>query len=678
LNGAPGTLDTLLELANALGSDPNFATTITGLIGQKLAKASNLSDLTDAAAARGNLGLGSAAVETAANLLARANHTGTQLAATVSDFNSAALAAAPAETANTVGTLVSGATAKTTPVDADNFGYSDSAASNVFKRFSWANFKAVLKTYFDTIYQAALGYTAENVANKSTSVATDAASDTKYPSVKAVANATRGNGYIGMVKAVETISNLTLSGLQTVDFHPLLAGERVFLTMQTDATQNGVWVVSAGAWTRPVDFAAGSVHPSGALIYVSEGTQMRSSWMQLDNANDDSIAFTVGTDPLNSLSRQVPDLGETERQQGPVLDMKNWGRTDIASALGRGRALALESVDMGGFRVVNLPPPSASSEATTKGYAENASNLASGTLPAARMPALTGDVTTSAGAVATAIANDAVTNAKLANMATQTIRGRTTAGTGDPEDLSVAQVKTMLSLSGTNTGDQSSIVGITGTTAQFNTALTDNDFATLAGSETLTNKTLTGPVMTTPTLGVASATSVNTALLNPAGNAVEQYNSTSAQSLRVYNTRTDASNYERGELSWVSNTLRFGTFAAGTGGNRNVDFYRAGTLQGSLQGTSWRFNVLVDFASDNSTDIGQSASNRPRSGYFGTSVRSPKFETAASVQWTSGTGSPEGVVTAAVGSLFTRTDGGTGTTLYVKESGVGNTGWVAK
>lgn len=34
--------------------------------------------------------------------------------------------------------------------------------------------------------QASLGFTAENVANKSTSVATDQASDTKYPSVKAV------------------------------------------------------------------------------------------------------------------------------------------------------------------------------------------------------------------------------------------------------------------------------------------------------------------------------------------------------------------------------------------------------------------------------------------------------------------------------------------------------------
>lgn len=43
-----------------------------------------------------------------------------------------------------------------------------------------------------------------------------------------------------------------------------------------------------------------------------------------------------------------------------------------------------------------------------------------------------------------------------------------------------------------------------------------------------------------------------------------------------------------------------------------------------------------------------------------------------------GNGSPEGVVTAGVGSEYIRTDGGAGTTHYFKESGTGSTGWVAK
>ena len=42
-----------------------------------------------------------------------------------------------------------------------------------------------------------------------------------------------------------------------------------------------------------------------------------------------------------------------------------------------------------------------------------------------------------------------------------------------------------------------------------------------------------------------------------------------------------------------------------------------------------------------------------------------------------GAGSPEGVVTAPVGAIYQRTDGGASSTLYVKESGFGNTGWRA-
>lgn len=48
------------------------------------------------------------------------------------------------------------------------------------------------------------------------------------------------------------------------------------------------------------------------------------------------------------------------------------------------------------------------------------------------------------------------------------------------------------------------------------------------------------------------------------------------------------------------------------------------------------------------------------------------------VTWGVARNSPEGVLTAPPGSLYTNTVGGASTTLYVKESGTGNTGWVAK
>jgi hypothetical protein len=43
-----------------------------------------------------------------------------------------------------------------------------------------------------------------------------------------------------------------------------------------------------------------------------------------------------------------------------------------------------------------------------------------------------------------------------------------------------------------------------------------------------------------------------------------------------------------------------------------------------------------------------------------------------------GIGNPNGFVTANPGTIYLNQSGGAGTTLYVKESGVGNTGWVAK
>jgi len=68
-------------------------------------------------------------------------------------------------------------------------------------------------------------------------------------------------------------------------------------------------------------------------------------------------------------------------------------------------------------------------------------------ISSAAITSLTGDVTaTGPGAAAATIANNAVTNAKLAQVATATFKGRTTAGTGNSEDLTVTQATALLNI----------------------------------------------------------------------------------------------------------------------------------------------------------------------------------------------------------------------------------------
>jgi len=62
-------------------------------------------------------------------------------------------------------------------------------------------------------------------------------------------------------------------------------------------------------------------------------------------------------------------------------------------------------------------------------------------------------------------------------------------------------------------------------------------------------------------------------------NAVEQYNGVTAQAHEVYNTRTDASNYERGafDFTTTANTLTIGTQKAGTGSTRGINMVVGGS-----------------------------------------------------------------------------------------------------
>jgi Phage tail repeat like len=203
-----------------------------------------------------------------------------------------------------------------------------------------------------------------------------------------------------------------------------------------------------------------------------------------------------------------------------------------------------------------------------------------------------GDITVSASGATWTIDANVVTNAKAAQMATKTYKGRTSAATGDAEDVPVATLKTDLALtksdvglanvdntsdankpvstatqtalnlkanlagptftgtvsgitaamvgapsgsgssSGTNTGDQTSIVGITGTKAQFDTAVTDGNFMYVGDA----------PTAHTHSLANISDVTMTVANLNALDDGVNT-------ALHFHNTDRDRANHTGTQLS---------------------------------------------------------------------------------------------------------------------------------
>lgn len=121
--------------------------------------------------------------------------------------------------------------------------------------------------------------------------------------------------------------------------------------------------------------------------------------------------------------------------------------------------------------------------------------------------ALTGDVTASGpGSVAATIANNAVTNAKLAQMPTLTLKGNNIGGTANALDLTVSQVNTMLgaitSIGTFNNTSTANGLDITSSVLTLHAADGTNPGAVSTGTQTLAGaKTFTGNTLIAQSAG---------------------------------------------------------------------------------------------------------------------------------------------------------------------------------
>lgn len=217
--------------------------------------------------------------------------------------------------------------------------------------------------------------------------------------------AVQGFAWKDAVRAATT-ANITLSAPQTIDGVSVIAGDRVLVKNQSTASQNGIYLVAAGAWTRTTD-ADGAGDLDGAAVFVMEGTtQADTGWVCTTNP-----PITPGT-TANAWAQFAGAGGGVAPNRQVIAG---------AGLTGGGDLSADRTFDVVGDASITV------------------------TADAISRAALTGDVTAAAGANATTIANDAVGNTKLTNMAAYTLKGNNSAGTTDPSDLTAAQVMTMLS-----------------------------------------------------------------------------------------------------------------------------------------------------------------------------------------------------------------------------------------
>lgn len=187
-----------------------------------------------------------------------------------------------------------------------------------------------------------------------------------------------------------------------------------------------------------------------------------------------------------------------------------------------------------------------------------------------------------------------------------------------------------------------------------------------------------------------------------------------------FNTSDEATNYERARGYWSSGFFTLATEAGGTGTVRpitvngassyitlastGIQMGRGGTSAVSIvtqtatltaNGANQALSVLTPTVSQSGSagytalqiNVTESSTGSGSKNLIDAQVGGvSKFraDNAGKVTLNNGpmlipgTGSPEGAVSAPVGSVFLRGDGGAATTFYVKESGTGNTGWVAK
>lgn len=172
-------------------------------------------------------------------------------------------------------------------VDTANFNHAVTAAATYINKDGTLDFAAD---------QSMGGFKLTNLG--APSVSTDAVTKAYVDS------ATSGQGAFWTTVRVEAHVygdvDLATGGLLTIDGITLLAGDRVLVESQTNATENGIYVAASGAWTRAADADESSEFTTNKTVYTSEGVDGAGNVHAYVGASNP----TLGADDIDFLKKQ--------------------------------------------------------------------------------------------------------------------------------------------------------------------------------------------------------------------------------------------------------------------------------------------------------------------------------------------------------------------------------------
>lgn len=355
---------------------------------------------------------------------------------------------------------------------------------------------------------------------------------------------------------VATVTNISLYGQQTIDGVNAVAGDRLLVKNQTNAVDNGIYVVSNSNWTRSTDADSNAEVTSGLYCFVEEGTiNGNSGWIL---STDGSIS--IGSTALNFVQfTGIGDLSVTDglSKTGNVISLVSASSSRI-SITSNGIDLAvIPAVTPGNYTKVSIDAygrvNGGSTPTTLAGYSisdgagilsqlltvdgsgslldadkldgnessyyTNASNMNAGILPTARLPAFTGDVVSDSGYNILTLALSGVGGGAYTKVVVNT-KGIVTSGS-NPTTLAGYNIEDasgilnqLLSVDGPNSGlDSDKLDGYEGA-AYARLANNEN----ITGQWTITNSTnstshTTGALVISGGLGVGGSTNINGGLV---------------------------------------------------------------------------------------------------------------------------------------------------------------------